>query len=177
MRTVCSLLLLCWGLLGCSSSRVFDDPSPLPTGVENTSDEEIVEAYDKLTQEHVQIITMGDHYLISIPSKLLFNDNSPKLKLSAYELLDDVVTYLQSFRKVAVQVRAYSNCYQSHARTEALTQTRAKIVGNYLWSRNIESSIVFTDGMGDDKPIVTSKRGWDSSPNSRVEISFKQVVA
>ena len=177
MRIVCCLLLLCWGLLGCSSSIVFDDPPELPSGVENTSDADIAEMYDKLTSEHVQVIAVGDDYLISIPSTLLFGNQSPKIKPDGYPILDDVVTYLQSMRKLMVKVTAYSDCYQSEARTMALTKARAKMVGRYLWSRDIETGIVFTEGAGNDKPIVARKTGLDSSPNSRVEITFRQVVS
>ena len=178
LRTVCSLLLLCWGLWGCSSSKSFNpDPPTLPTGVENTSDTAIADMYDKLTSEDVQVIAMGDDYLISIPSSEIFRNQSPKLKSDGYEILDDVVTYLQSMRKIMVKVTAYSDCYQSQDRTTALTKARAKAVGRYLWSRNIETAIVFTEGAGSDKPIVAKQTGLDSSPNSRVEITFRQVVS
>ena len=177
MRIVCSLLLVCLGLFGCSSSRTFDDSDKLPTGVEDTSDTAIVDTYNKLKSEDVQVITMGDNYMISIPSSVIFGNESPKLKSAGYEVLDDVVTYLQSMRKISVQVNAYSDCYQSQARTYALTKARAKAVGRYLWSRNPESGIITTDGYGNEKPIVAKTTGMDSSPNSRIEVTFKQVVS
>lgn len=177
MRTVCSLLLLCWGLFGCGASRTFDDGDKLPTGVEDTSDTALVDTYKKLKSEHVQVITMGDNYMISIPSSVIFGNESPKLKSAGYEVLDDVVTYLQAMRKIALHVSAYSDCYQSQARTYALTKARAKAVGRYLWSRNPESGMILTDGFGNEKPIVAKTTGKDSSPNSRIEVTFKQVVS
>ena len=96
--------------------------------------------------------------------------------MSSYEILDDIVAYLQSFRKIAVKVQAYSDCYQTKARTMALTKARAKAVGLYLWTRNVESRVVFTEGFGNDRPIVAKQTGDDTSPNSRIEITFKQVL-
>lgn len=180
LRTVCRLLLLCCGLLGCSKSfHFFDNDSKLPAGVENTTDESIVSLYEKLTSEKVKIITMGDKYLISIPSSVLFYYESPKIKWTAYGVLADVIAYLKSYRKIEVMVSAYTECYLSRDRTNALTRTRAKVVGDYLWSQDIGSRMLFTEGFGNDKPIVIWKGNIcsDYSPNSRIEIAFKQVTA
>lgn len=176
MRIICSLLLLCLVVLGCSKPREFDDDPKLPTHQEGTTDEDIVDRYEKVVSKKVQIITMGDRYMISVPSKVLFANQSPKIKPKSYEILDDIVAYMQSFRKIAVKVSAYSDCYQTSARTKALTNARAKAVGLYLWTRNVESRVVFTEGFGNDKPIVAKQTGDDSSPNSRIEITFEQVL-
>jgi intracellular multiplication protein IcmN len=176
LRTLCGLLLLCWGLWGCSSSRTFDD-DPLPTSVEGTSDSDIEEKQDTLTSDKVQIISIGDDYMLSIPSSQIFANESPKITKKGRDVLDDVVDYLQSMRKIAVHVSAYADCYQSQARTQALTKARAKVVGAYLWSHNVESKMIFTEGFGSDKPIVLRTTGDDKSPNSRVEITFRQVLS
>lgn len=179
MRTICSLLLLCCGLLGCSkSTHFFDNDSKLPAGVENTTDESIVALYEKLVSEKVKIITMGDKYLISIPSSILFYYESPKIKWTSYGVLDDVISYLKSYRKIVVIVSAYTECYLSKDRTNALTRMRAKAVGDYLWSQDIGSGMVFTEGFGNDKPIVIWRGNTcsDYSPNSRIEITFKAVT-
>ena len=177
MRTVGSVLLFCLILVGCSKHHhQFDDEQKLPRHMDSTTDKDIVDRYNKLVSKKVQIITMGDDYMISVPSKLLFENQSPKLKMSAYQLLDQIVAYLQSFHKVAVKVQAFSDCYQSKARTMALTKARAKAVGVYLWTRNVESRVVLTEGFGNDKPIVAKQTGDDFSPNSRIEISFRQIL-
>ena len=175
MRTVCGILLFCFGLIGCSSTRVFDDPVLLPGSVENISDAQISAMYQKLIHKHVQIIAMGDNYLISIPSSEIFYNQSPKFKSSSYDILDNIVCYLRSMRKILLKVTVYNNCYQSEQRTKALTKARAKLVGRYLWSRNIETPIVFTEGAGSGKPIIAKSSGLDSSPNSRIEITFRRV--
>lgn len=176
LRIVCSLLLLCLLITGCSKPREFDDEPKLPTHQEGATDEDIVSRYDKIVSNKVRIISMGDQYMISVPSKVLFANQSPKIKAKSYEVLDDIVAYLQSFRKISVKVSAYSDCYQSKARTMALTKARAKAVGLYLWTRNVESRVVITEGFGNDNPIVAKQTGDDSSPNSRIEITFKQVL-
>lgn len=181
LRIILGLLLLCWGLLGCnrfsSSSSFIEDKPSLPTNVHNGSDAAVMAMYKKLTEKGVQIETMGQEYLISIPAQLLFYNQSPRIQWQAYDLLNDVVCYLQLFRKITLHVNAYGSCYRSRNRMYALTLARAKVVGNYLWSQNIESRMVFTEGLGDDKPIVALEECSDASVNARIEIVFRQALA
>lgn len=179
LRRVFSMSLLCWGLLGCHTNvpHGIDDTLPLPTRVDAISDAQIVALRRKLDEKKIHVINMGDAYMISIPASAVFANESPKIRWNAYQTLDDVICYLEYYRKITVQVNAYASCYQSRTRTQALTVARARAVGNYLWTHDIEARIVFTDGLGNDKPIVAGSTCSDSSPNSRIEIIFKQVVA
>lgn len=176
LRTMCSLLLLCWALLGCTP-QIIDDSPKLAAGMEDTSDDSLRDVSEKLGAENVQVITIGDEYMISIPAAILFYNQSPKMRWSSYQLLDDVVAYLQGYRKLAVKVNAYSEYCQSVARTQVLTETRAKVLGKYLWSQDIGVGMVFTAGFGNNKPITAARESCsDSSPNARVEILFKEVA-
>jgi len=172
------LILLCLGFWGCHSSvsRVPPDDS-LPTHVAGASDAMIAWLQEKLTKQGAHIVTTGQMYMVSIPSKLIFADQSPQIQWESYELLNTVVCYLQQFRKIEVHVNAYSSCYLSERRTRALTLARSRAIANYLWSQNIETRMVITQGMGDTRPIVALTKCTDSSANSRVEIIFRRAVA
>ena len=86
------------------------------------------------------------------------------------------MAYLQKFRKISVHINSYNCCYLSEKRTRALTLARSRNVANYLWSRNLETRLVFTQGIGNDKPIVAYAKCTDSSPNSRIEIAFRRAI-
>jgi intracellular multiplication protein IcmN len=174
------LFIVSFGLLdGCQLFRpaAIAEPRKLPTNVNDGSDMAISTMYKKLTNEGVQIKTIGQMYLISIPARLIFAEQSPKINWNSYEVLNDIACYLQLFRKITVHVNAFGSCYRSTNRTYALTLARAKAVGNYLWEQNIETRMVFTEGVGNDKPIVAELQCTDSSPNARIEIVFRQLVA
>lgn len=149
----------------------------LPFKVSGAQDKRIMAMQTLLRKEGVQVITMGQDYLISIPSKALFPSDSPRLMWSGYSLLDAVDCYLDQFRKVAVTVTAYSNKCVSARRDKALTLARARAVGDYLWSQGMDSRFVFTQGLGSDKPITSKYRKGDHSENSRIEITFRDTVA
>jgi len=176
MRIVILLLI---SLVGCHRNPVsIDEDAPtLPQQVAGASDPLIVAMQHKLAKEGVRVISMGQMYLVSIPSQLIFAEESPKINWNAYAILDDVACYLQKFRKISLHVTAYTSCYLSERRSRALSLARGREVANYLWSQNTDSRMMIMQGMGDVKPITRDKSCSDSSPNSRIEIIFRRAVA
>ena len=173
------LLTGCLWLNGCQLYRA---PSPieavtLPAYVNDVPDQSVYKMYKKLNDEGVKITTIGQVYRLSVPASLLFANQSPRITWQAYKVLNDIVCYVQFFRKISVHVNAFANCYGSLERTHVLTLARAKAVGNYLWEQNIASRMVFTEGLGNDKPIVDDSSCSDLSENARIEIVFRQLVA
>ena len=166
-------------ILGCrpSAVRPIDDSIPLPTHVAGASDASIIWLEKRLSRSGVRVISLGQNYLISIPSGVLFESQSPQLTWASYHVLNEIACYLQQFRKVSLTINAFSTPYVSREREHALTLARAKAVSKYLWSQNIESRFIFTHGLGSDKPISTFKLRGEGSPNDRVEITFRRVVA
>lgn len=164
---------------GCHSrpDPLADDIAPLPRQVDGASDAMKIALQTRLTKEGVKVLTIGQDYLISIPATSLFATQSPKLTWNSYQILNDVACYLQQFRKTTVNVTAFSSKYVSRLREQALTQARAHVVADYLWSQGIDSRFIFTQGLGSDKPIVAFTPLGDGSPNSRIEITFRNAVA
>lgn len=173
-----TVLLILLSLAGCqhTASRV-DEPIKLPTHVAGASDREIIALQTRLNKVGVRIITIGQDYLVSIPSVLLFATQSPQLTWDSYGLLNDVVCYLREFRKVSVSVRAFSSKYVSPQREHALTLARARAVAEYLWGQDVDTRFIFTQGMGSDKPDGAFKQYGDGSSVSRIEITFRRAVA
>lgn len=155
-----------------------DEQEPqLPCKLRGACDATVAKFLKKLNRKGVRVITMGQDYLISIPASALFADQSPRLTWQSYGLLNDVATMLLQFRKVAINVNAYSSKYMSVHRERALTLARARVVGEYLWSQGVDSRFIFTQGLGSDKPIMRFTQGGDSSLNARIEITFRDAVA
>ncbi len=167
-------------LLGCQhGAAYYQDPKDptLPTRVASTQDRNAMRVYKKLTKHGVKIITMGQDYLVVIPSSLVFADQSPRIKWESYGLLNEVVCYLKEFRKISMDITAFSSKYVSPSRERALTAARARAIADYFWTQDIDTRIVSTRGLGSDKPIFFNQAGGDFSLNSRVEITFRNAVA
>ncbi|MGQ3888114.1 type IVB secretion system protein IcmN/DotK [Legionella sp. CNM-1927-20] len=149
----------------------------LPTRVKGSSDAYVIAQQAGFAKCGVQVITIGSDYLISIPSVVLFADQSPRIKWGSYSILNKVVKFMQQFRKVGVNVTSYGSPYISSKREQSLTLARARAVADYLWSQGIDSRFIFAEGAGSEKPISAFMQGGDRSLNSRIEITFRDVVA
>lgn len=163
---------------GMGQRQTYNNASPtLPYKVEGASDSQRIQMYKRFNETGIKIVTIGQDYLISIPAMALFAEQSPRIRWESYELLNDVVCYLKQFRKVSVNVRAFSTKCGSPQRERALTLARSRGVADYLWSQQIDSRFIFTQGLGSDKPYVGLVSPDDLSPNARVEITFRNAVA
>ena len=169
-------LLAVLHIAGCSRTAQPAADLDLPTQVNGASDAGIVSLQARLNKAGVNVVSIGQDYLVAIPSGLLFATQSPRLTWESYQLLNNVVCYLQQFRKVTINVSAFSSKYVSKKREHALTLARAEAVAEYLWSQGIDSRFIFTQGAGSDKPIVAFKTRGDLSPNSRIEITFRRAI-
>ena len=148
----------------CAPRHHFQDSDPgLPIQGTGSSERMILFLQKKMAQEGIRVITMGQNYLLVIPSAAIFNNQAPSIKWRSYALLNDVACYLQQFSKIIVQVNVYSTCYKSERRAYALTLARARAVGDYLWSQGIDSRFIFTRGLGNDTPIVEHAKENDAS--------------
>ena len=148
----------------------------LPYKVEGSSDPAIIAMMSRLNKNGIQVVSMGQNYLIRLPTTSLFPDQSPQLMWGSYQLLDEIGCFLKKFRKIAITITAYSSGCFSSDREHALTLARARAVGNYLWSQGIDSRFIFTQGLGNDKPIVGTAPNSDASFNSRIEITFREAI-
>lgn len=178
-KVICLIVILLM-VAGCHR-RTFDpysikETDRLPTRVASAQDPGAQCTLRRLHQHGAKIISIGQNYLISIPADSLFGNQSPRIRWESYALLNDVVCYLKQFRKIAVDVTAFSSKYVSPARERALTSARSAAVADYLWTQDIDSRFIFTRGLGSDKPIFFNRRGGDDSPNSRIEITFRNAV-
>lgn len=164
-------------LSGCHKRYYDNEPPKLPYKVNGAKDRVIIGKQASFNKKGIHVISIGQDYLISIPSAALFADESPRVTWGSYALLNAIACYLKEFHKVAINVTAFSNKCASPKRDRALTFARARAVGNYLWSQGIDSRFIFTQGLGSDKPIVAGTELGDHSPNSRIEITFRDAVA
>lgn len=149
----------------------------LPARVNGASDKVMMRLIKEFNKNNVvKIITIGQAYLISIPSSALFADQSPRIKWESYALLNQIVKFMKQFRKIAVTVTSYSSQYVSVRREQALTLARARGVADYLWNQGVDSRFIFIEGAGSEKPISSFTGGGDRTPNSRIEITFHDAL-
>ena len=163
---------------GCQStptpSIIHDEPI-LPQQVA-LGDAEMITLEKRLTERGVDVVSIGQDYLVSLPAALLFGDQSPQLTWESYDILNQVRCYLRQFRKVGVKITGYTSRYVSAKRAHVLSEARAEAVANYLWSQGVDTRLLVAQGVGNEKPIFMSARANDKSPNARIEITFRRTI-
>ena len=155
-----------------SSSKDDNGVDSIPTEVTGASDKSRVKLQNKLNKSGAQVVTMGQDYLISIPSSQLFYYKSPRVKWGSYPLLNIVSDYLKQFRKISVTVTGFTNRTPNERRNLALSTARARSVANYLMSQAIDTRLVISEGLGSEKPMYQE----NTLNNSRIEITFRDVI-
>jgi len=148
----------------------------LPRKVTATADAAVIALQAKMQSCGITVITVGQDYLISIPSAFLFPNQSPRLTWQSYGVLNLVITFMKQFRKVAVNVTSHSSKFVSTRRELSLTEARSRAVADYLWSQGVDSRFIFTEGAGSDKPITPYSTNSDKSLNSRIDITFRDTI-
>ena len=154
-----------------------EDINRLPTRVNGTSDKVVIKMMRDFKRAGVvKITSIGQDYMITIPSSALFGDESPQIHWNGFAVLNQVSDFMKQFRKVSVRVISYSSRYVSVKREHALTLARARVVADYLWFQGVDSRLMYTEGAGATHPISVFGQGSDFSPNSRIEIIFRDDI-
>lgn len=179
LLSLLAALMLCQ--IGCHRPDTYvplvDSTYHLPDRVKGTSDKVVAKMIKRFNQNKVvNVVTIGQYYLISIPNSALFADQSPKVKAEGYGVLNQVADFTKQFRKISLTVYGYGSPYKSQKRERALSLARAREVGDYLLSQGIDSRFIFTKGAGSEKPISSFTQGGDRAPNSRIEIIFRDTI-
>lgn len=99
-----------------------------------------------------------------------FEKNSAALKPDALAALDVLVEVLQTNPGYALTISGHTDARGDAARNQALSQWRAKAVGDYLLSHGIAAARVSTLGEGAEKPLASNDTEAGRALNRRVEV-------
>lgn len=123
----------------------------------------------KLHNDGVQLERMGDKVLIILPSDKFFYGRSTRLNPAFHPVLTNVITFINCYEKMEMQIAAYTDCCGCREENLGLTQTQATNLAAYLWSHGLDARLVYPVGYGDVCPIGTDKQ------NRRIEITLTHL--
>lgn len=122
----------------------------------------------KLRQQGVQVIAVGDTIAIIMPSDALFKGVSANLDHGSFHRLNLVADFLRGYSKVFVEVAGYTD----NLERPYLSSRQAASVAKYLWSKGIDSRMLYAVGYGSDYPIDQNSVSGNAK-NRRIEIRFQ----
>jgi OOP family OmpA-OmpF porin len=117
----------------------------------------------EMAKEDVRKITL-------IASKIFFETNSAKLKLSSNAQLDDLAAIMQRYEGANLTIEGHTDNVGEDAYNMELSQKRTESVRAYLISKGVSESRLTAIGYGETKPIGDNKKASGKAQNRRVEL-------
>jgi outer membrane protein OmpA-like peptidoglycan-associated protein len=116
--------------------------------------------------------------VVVIATALLFPTGSAELSADAKPKLDDLAGALRSQPQPStVLIEGHTDDVGSRERNLALSNERARAVGDYLESQGIAKDRLTIQGVADEKPIGNEKTPEDRALNRRVDIAVQPAAA
>ncbi len=128
---------------------------------------------EKIQDQGVQIVIVGDNLLMILPSDKFFYPNSPNRIHSSDQILMDISKLVRRYEKITVNVTAYSDTTRSPQRAVALTQQQAQDIADFLWANGIDTRILLAKGYGSAHPIANNASAYGRAQNRRIEIRLR----
>lgn len=106
---------------------------------------------------------------------LYFAANKSEITDESFEVLDEVVTFLQENQDVRIEVGGHTNGTPKHEFCDSLSKVRAKEVAQYLNKKGVKGSRLQFKGYGKRKPVADNHTKAGRKKNQRVEIKILSI--
>ncbi|WP_299008916.1 OmpA family protein [uncultured Shewanella sp.] len=139
-------------------------------GVGYYMDVQEAELRKQLQSTGVSVTRSGENIILNMPNAVTFGVDQTHLSQGAKNVLNSVALVAKKYDNTRLNVLGYTDSSGSASYNLRLSQVRASEVSNYLMSRQIKSSRLSSQGMGEVDPIATNSTKAGRSQNRRVEI-------
>jgi len=106
---------------------------------------------------------------------LYFEANKSEITEESFDVLNEVVVFLQENEDVRIEVGGHTNGTPKHEFCDSLSRVRAKEVAQYLNKNGVRGSQLQFKGYGKRKPIADNNTKAGRKKNQRVEIKILSV--
>jgi outer membrane protein OmpA-like peptidoglycan-associated protein len=100
---------------------------------------------------------------------VLFESNSATIQAESNPRLDRVVEYMAHMPSVRIRVSGHTDNVGDPARNQALSESRAEAVRDYLVAHGIDGSRIEAVGYGDTQPVASNDSEEGRAQNRRIE--------
>ena len=106
---------------------------------------------------------------------LYFEANQSQITSESFNVLDEVVSFLQENEDIKIEVGGHTNNQPAHEWCDSLSRVRAKEVAQYLNKKGVRGSQLQFKGYGKRKPIADNRTKSGRKKNQRVEIKILSI--
>lgn len=130
----------------------------------------------QLEKDHVQVIRIGEDYMLVLPSDVYFYPDSTHMNENMYPAYKDIVKFINHFDVETVKVAGYTDNIGNPTRNLALSRQQADYVAKELWRDGLGSTMVYSTGYGGTDPIATNDTDAGRAANRRIQITFRRLM-
>ncbi len=105
----------------------------------------------------------------SIREFVVFAPSSDVLRPEANRTLDEIVTAMNAFPDVLIEIAGHTDSQSSATYNQDLSYRRAEAVANYLTTQGVDKSRLRPNGYGESQPIANNDSADGRAKNRRVE--------
>ncbi|OGJ88324.1 MAG: hypothetical protein A2268_05440 [Candidatus Raymondbacteria bacterium RifOxyA12_full_50_37] len=139
-----------------------DDKDKCPTQKENINDFQDTDGCPDVKAKAIESkVTL---------SGVNFMTGSAELTYESGSILDEVVTSLNAYPDVCIEIRGHTDNVGSRVKNKDLSLNRANSVKAYLVSKGVAPTRVKTDGFGPKQPIASNTTEDGKAKNRRIEM-------
>jgi outer membrane protein OmpA-like peptidoglycan-associated protein len=106
---------------------------------------------------------------------LQFKADSSTIDASSYEVLNEVLDFLQNRSDIVIEIGGHTNNIPAEEYCDRLSTARAKSVAEYLVSKGADATRIQFKGYGKKKPLADNTTKYGRSRNQRVEIKILSI--
>ncbi len=130
----------------------------------------------RLEATGVSVTRINDRIVLNMPSNITFETDSAELRPRFYDVLNSVSQVLKEYEKTIVNVAGHTDSTGAESYNQALSEKRARNVGQYLIAQGVNSTRVAAEGMGESQPIASNQTAQGRQANRRVEITLAPLT-
>jgi outer membrane protein OmpA-like peptidoglycan-associated protein len=117
----------------------------------------------------------GKAILVNLPDGVTFAVDSTTISPTFQTTLDQIATSLKTYPDSLIDVYGHTDSTGSDTYNQALSERRARAVGDYLGMRGVSSARIRTQGFGEQYPVATNDTAEGRALNRRVEIKITPI--
>lgn len=130
----------------------------------------------KLRGDHVQIIRVGEDYMLVLPGEDYFYTDSAHFNEKMYPAMADIAQYINQFDIETIKVAGYTGNEGNECRHLAISKAMAQTVLTELWYNGVRPSYMYSIGYGSQYPIADNTTKSGQNTNHRVQITFRRLT-
>jgi len=104
---------------------------------------------------------------------VFFATGSYKLLSKSFKALNDVATLMKADESLMLDIDGHTDAVGSEESNQVLSENRAKSVKDYLISKGVAESRLFSTGYGESKPVADNNTAAGRAKNRRTEMTAR----